>query len=170
MYSCSFCGLMLPHPWDMSRNVHSVYKNENGIFGENSPKVWWKFTWDGLTILINFATSQVEPLETLARFLLTLWQCFTRFAIFAITGICFSGQKWYLVEKQEKTEPRLNGDLKSLLLHVHLYYYYYLFIYLFQTLLEQIKRRYGNNYSGLPFEKIKTTIGLNSKLNTISCY
>lgn len=29
------------------------------------------------------------------------------------------------------------------------------------TLLEQIKRRYGNNYSGLPFEKIKTTIGLN---------
>ena len=44
----------------------------------------------------------------------------------------------------------------------------YLFIYLFQTLLEQIKRRYGNNYSGLPFEKIKTTIGLNSKLNTIS--
>lgn len=29
------------------------------------------------------------------------------------------------------------------------------------TLLEQIKRIYGNNYSGLPFEKIKTTIGLN---------
>lgn len=29
------------------------------------------------------------------------------------------------------------------------------------TLLEQIKRIYGNNYSGLAFEKIKTTIGLN---------
>ncbi|XP_015774035.1 PREDICTED: ADP-ribosylation factor-related protein 1-like [Acropora digitifera] len=33
------------------------------------------------------------------------------------------------------------------------------------TLLEQIKRIYGNNYSGLAFEKIKTTIGLNSKLD-----
>ena len=52
-----------------------------------------------------------------------------------------------------------------------LYYYMHIcIIYLFQTLLEQIKRRYGNNYSGLPFEKIKTTIGLNSKLNTISSY
>lgn len=29
------------------------------------------------------------------------------------------------------------------------------------TLLEQIKRIYGNNYSGLAFEKIKATIGLN---------
>lgn len=34
------------------------------------------------------------------------------------------------------------------------------------TLLEQIKRRYGNNYPGLPFEKITTTVGLNiAKIN-----
>ena len=39
---------------------------------------------DGFTIFINFATLQVEPFETLARFLLTVWQCFTRFAIFAL--------------------------------------------------------------------------------------
>ena len=37
-------------------------------------------------------------------------------------------------------------------------------LYFYQTLLEQIKRRYGNNYPGLPFEKITTTVGLNSKL------
>lgn len=42
--------------------------------------------------------------------------------------------------------------------------------FIFQTLLEQIKRIYGNNYSGLAFEKIKTTIGLNSKFdNTHGC-
>lgn len=34
------------------------------------------------------------------------------------------------------------------------------------TLLEQIKRMYGKNYSGLPFEKITTTVGLNiGKIN-----
>lgn len=161
MYSCSFCGLMLPYPWDLFRNVQAVCN----VYKKWKWQIWWKFTKGLMKTHMKWIQYFLQLCHFTSR---TSWDLSW---ILLTVIICFSGRKWYWGEKKEKTEARLNGE--------SLYYYIYinciiitsyLFIYLFQTLLEQIKRRYGNNYSGLPFEKIKTTIGLNSKLNTISSY
>lgn len=35
--------------------------------------------------------------------------------------------------------------------------------FLFQTFLEQIKRKFSSSYSGIPLEKISPTVGMNGK-------
>lgn len=122
MYSCSFCGLMLPYPWDLFRNVQAV----RNVYKKWKWQIWWKFTKGLMKIHMRWIQYFLQLCHFTSR---TSWDLSW---ILLTVIICFSGRKWYWGEKKEKTEARLNGE--------SLYYYIYinciiitsyLFIYLF---------------------------------------